>query len=232
MAISLVGTASTDASTGTAVSLTHGLTITPGDVVIATINCNGSGNTVTDNNGTSAFTASHSKANTDSATLAVFHRVAGASEPSAYAFTLGASGRWSIVVRVYRGVDISVWDVAPGASTCRVAPTTAGEGPALAPSITIITPGACGLVLLGDDLSPTTTTYVSVDNGYGNARSESGQQYQATVDRLGLATGATGITSVTSSATTCSVVYQVALKPASVNLGLRSHIFAQGVRVG
>jgi len=55
MAISRVGTASADGSS-TAVSVTHGLTILSGDVIVAGIHVNGNP-TVTDNNGAYALRA-------------------------------------------------------------------------------------------------------------------------------------------------------------------------------
>ena len=211
MAISLVATASTDAASGN-ISFTHGLTIASGDVIVATINVNGAGNTVTDNNGSTPFTSADSAANPDSATAYVFHRVCGSSEPSAYAFTLGSSNRRCIVLRQYRGVDSSVWDVAPSASTRS---TGSGDATAEAPACTIVTTGACGLVLMCDDFLPTTTTFSSIDNGYANVKSESGQEYVATADKLGLSTGTTGVTTITSSANVSWVAWQVALKPAA-----------------
>lgn len=214
MTISLVATASQDAASGN-ISFTHGLTIQPGDVIIASINVNGAGNTVTDNNGATPFTVSDSAANPDSATAYIFHRVCGSSEPSAYAFTLGSSNRRSIVLRQYRGVDSSVWDVAPGASN---RDTGSGDTTAEAVAITILTSGACGLVFMMDDFLPTTTTFSSINNGYGNVVSESGQEYQATADKLGLPTGSTGITTVTSSANVAWVAWQCALKPATTSL--------------
>lgn len=230
MTISLIGTASTDASSGTAVSLTHGLSIQSGDVIIATVNANGSGNTVTDNNGSTAFTTDHYADNPDSARYYVMHRVAGASEPSSYAFTLGSSGRWSIVVRQYRGVDSSVWDVAPSADSLNTG-TSLATGLAVADSITIATSGACGLVLMGDDFNPTTSTYSSIDNDYGNAAYEAGAQYQATADKLNLSTGATGDTTLTSSYKVAYAIYQVALKPSAASVSylpgvMRHHIIA------
>lgn len=210
MAISLIATASTDAGSGN-VSITHGLTIISGDVIVATINANGAGNTVTDNNGSTAFTSNHNTANPDSASYYVFSRYCGSSEPSTYGWTLGSSNRWSVVLRQYRGVDSTIWDVSPSAST---AATGTLMSTAVASSITIATSGACGLVLMGDDAFPTTTTFSSVDNSYGNTRSESGQEYQATADKLGLSTGSTGSTTITSSAQVSYVIYQVALKPA------------------
>ena len=211
MAISLVAAVSTDAASGN-ISFTHGLTLLSGDVVIAFINVNGPGNTVTDNNGSTAFTAADNAANPDSASAYVFYRVCGGSEPSAYAFTLGSSDRSSISLRQYRGVDATVWDVAPAAGNRN---TGNGDSTAEAPAITIVTTGACGLVLMADDFTPTTTTYSSIDNSYGNVQAESGQEYQVTADKLGLSTGTTGITTVTSSSTVAWVAWQVALKPAS-----------------
>lgn len=208
--ISLIATTSADAASGN-VSITHGLTIQANDVIVATVNANLAGNTVTDNNGSTPFTVDDFGENPDSARFYVFHRVCGGSEPSAYNFTLGSSDRWSIVLRQYRGVDpFNVWDIAPGAGSRS---TGTGDTTAEAPSGTISNAGACGLVLMGDDFAPTTTTFVSVDNGYGNVKSESGQEYQATADKLGLLPGSTGITVITSSATVTWVIYQVALKP-------------------
>lgn len=211
MAISFIAATSADAATGN-VSITHGLSITSGDVIVATINANGAGNTVTDNNGSTAFTADHNTANPDSGSYYVFSRVCGGSEPATYSWTLGSSNRWSVVLRQYRGVDATIWDVAPGASTVTTGLVSAT---AVASSITIATSGACGLVLMGDDAFPTTTTFTSIDNSYANTQSETGQQYQTTSDKLGLSTGSTGATTVTSSANVSYVIYQVALKPAA-----------------
>lgn len=211
MAISLVATTSADAASGN-INFTHGLTLLSGDVVIAPINVNGAGNTTTDNNGSTPFSVADSAANPDSATAYIYYRVCGASEPSAYAWTLGSSNRRSIVLRQYRGVDSSVWDVAPSASN---RDTGSGDANAEALAITILTPGACGLVVMCDDFLPTTTTFSSIDNGYSNVKSESGQQYLVTADKLNLSTGTTGITTITSSANVAWVTWQCALKPAA-----------------
>lgn len=214
MSISPIAIASTDQASGN-ISFTHGLTLLSGDVLVAFINVNGAGNTVTDNNGSTAFTEDDHAANPDSATAYVFRRVCGSSEPSAYAFTLGSSNRSSISLRQYRGVDSSVWDVAPSASTRS---TGSGDTTAEAPACTIATAGACGLVLMADDFLPTTTTYSSINNGYANVRSEEGQEYQVTADKTGLSTGSTGVTTITSSANVAWVAWQCALKPAITSL--------------
>lgn len=213
MAISLVGTASADGSS-TAVSVTHGLSIAEGDVIVAGVHVNADP-TVSDNNGAYAFTADYNRANPISSKYYVYHRVAGASEPSSYAWTLNSSQRWSVVVRVYRGVDTaSVWDVAPGAGSSAVGGTNSvPTSPATAPTITIATEGACGIVMVSADKAPTSTTWSDPTNSYGDEQEEAGQQTQATYDRLGLSTGATGTTSVTPSANEAWVAIQCALKP-------------------
>lgn len=215
MAISLIATASTNAATGN-ISFTHGLTIASGDVVLAFINVNGVGTTVTDNNGSTAFTeATHGdQPPAGSAVMYIFQRVCGGSEPSAYAFTISVSGRWSIILRQYRGVDSSVWDVAPSASN--IGTDDAGGTTSTCPAITILTSGACGIVAMGDDFNPTTTTFSSVNNSYANVKSQSGQQYAATADKLGLSTGTTGTTVITSSATIRTVQWQMAIKPSTL----------------
>lgn len=223
MSISFIAAVSIDAGNGN-VSITHGLTIAAGDVIIATVNANGAGNTVTDNNGSTPFTADHFTENPDSARYYVFSRVCGGSEPASYAFTLGSSARWSIVLRQYRGVDSSVWDVAPGAGTVN---TSLGDTAVTVPDITILTDGACGLALAGDDYAPTTTTYTSNNAAYGNEQAESGQQFQVTMDKLGLSTGATGTFTITCSAFVSYACYHVALKP-----GTAAIIEQEGFRFG
>lgn len=210
MSITPIAQVSQDAASGN-ISFTHGLTIVAGDVLVAFINVNGAGNTVADNNGATPFTEDDHAANPDSASAYIFRRVCGSSEPSAYAFTLGSSNRRSIQIRQYRGVDSSVWDVAPSAST---RDTGSGDTTAEAPSINIATAGACSLVFMADDFTPTTTTFSSINNSYGNVKSETGQQYQVGADKTGLSTGATGITTITSSANVAWIAWQVALKPA------------------
>lgn len=84
---------------------------------------------------------------------------------------------------------------------------------------------------MGDDFNPTTSTYSSIDNDYGNAAYEAGAQYQATADKLNLSTGATGDTTLTSSYKVVYAIYQVALKPSAASVSylpgvMRHHIIA------
>lgn len=215
MAISIIATVSADAGSGNP-SITHGLTILSGDKLVAIVNANGASNTVTDNNGSTAFTNDDWGENLDSARTYIFSRVAGSSEPSSYNWTLGSSNRWSVIIQQTRGVDDAIWDVAPSAANRAIA--NDGDATAEAPAITIATSGAMGMVLMGDDLFPTTTTFSSVNNSYTNAVSEAGQQLSVIATKEGLSTGSTGVTTITCSANISYVIWQVALKPATATL--------------
>lgn len=217
MAITPIATASADAGSGN-VSITHGLTIVAGDVLTAFINVNGTGNTATDNNGSTAFTeTTHGdQPAAGSAVMYIFERVAGSSEPSSYAWTLGTSDRWSIVICQDRGVDSTIWDVAP--SGANISTDDTGGTTSTCSAITIATSGALGRVAMGDDFNPTTTTFSSVNNSYTLSRSESGQQYIVVAEKAGLSTGSTGTTVITSSSTVRTVQWQMALKPASATV--------------
>jgi hypothetical protein len=215
MAISLVGTASADAGSGTAVSVTHGLTINSGDVVVAAVHSNGTANAVSDNNGAYAFTADTNGATPDSSTVYIFSRVAGGSEPSAYAFTLGASNRWAAIVRVYRGVDAAIWDVAPASASKGTTSFEVTPAEITLPDITVAA-GACGLVFAGDDFAPMASYFSAIGNSYGNEKQETEQQCLGSWDRLGLSAGAMGSTTATVANTNASSVgWQCSLKPAA-----------------
>lgn len=213
MSISLIATASADGGSGNP-AITHGLTFVSGDVVVATINANGASNTVTDNNGATALSPRDFIENPDSARFYVFDRVCTGSEPATLNFTLGTSARWSIVIRQYRGVDSSIWDVAPSGTTAN---TGSGDLTGELASITTATNGAVALALLGDDFTPTITTFSSIDNGFGNVLSEAGQQFQTTADKAIATAGAVGTTTITctTSATISWVGWLCALKPSS-----------------
>ena len=99
--ISEVGHATATGS-GTAVSITPAVSTQAGDVVLAVIHANASGNTITDNNGTNAFTSDIQENTADSSHYAIVHRVATASEPTTYRWTLSSSQSWSVQVRVFR----------------------------------------------------------------------------------------------------------------------------------
>lgn len=188
--IAEVGNANATGS-GTAVSVTHGLTIDAGDVIVVSVHCDTAGTTIVDNNGATPTTKDQEDATSDTSQWAIFSRVAGAAEPAAYAFTLGASIAWSAVVRVFSGVDSSVWDVRPGIGSWAY-----GTGTALsAPSYPIASPGSLGIAFFYVDSS--SATFSAIDNGYGTEVEPGAQRMQAvyTKSLTGASTGATGCTS-------------------------------------
>ena len=209
------GNATSFGSAGPA-AITHGLTINSGDVVVALIAANTDGNTITDNNGANAFTQTIQE-NTPAAgqtmRYAIYYRVAGPSEPASYSWTLGSPANdWSIVLRVFSGVDTaSVWDVAPSVSTRTGSP--ADGTTATAPSMTTATPGAMGIVaFFSDGLG---TTYSAPTNGYSTLVQQGGGRSVASAVRTWPTAGATGTTSATLAPSDDWTAHQFALKPAA-----------------
>lgn len=111
--IVLVGAVQAGAGSGNA-AITHGLSIQADDVILALLNRNTQGN-IADNNGAFPFTQDYEdQTNPDDSAHAIFSRVASASEPATYNFTTGGGDRWSVQLRVYRGVDTAnIYGVIP-----------------------------------------------------------------------------------------------------------------------
>ncbi len=216
-----VTTAHNGAGTGTAISITHGLTINAGDAVVALVHTNGANNTITDNNGANAFGSDFQENGASPATnrYGIFSRIAGASEPSSYAFTAASSGRWSIAIAVVPDIDATVWDVAPAAGTRATGSQLISTSyNVTAPSIDIATAGAIGLLLSVDDhTSGACATVTAVGNSYGGIDADYNQS-AAVASRTFASTGATGTSTLTYTGdgfTVSYVAHQVALKPAA-----------------
>lgn len=199
-----IGNANTGARSGTAISITHGITIKENDVIIAYIHANGSGNTITDNNGSYPFTDSLQENSADSSRYSIQYRVAGSSEPATYNWTTATSRAWSVIIRVFRNIDTtSVWDVAPSAST-----KNSGTGTtATAPSITVSSK-SMGLILSLSDTSG--QTYSNPTNGYASKVSHTNRSI-VMYTRTWESSGATGTTQVTQNSNDW-LIHQVSLK--------------------
>lgn len=209
MAIGTPTSATAGSSTGNP-SITHGLTVNSGDVVVVSIQTNGTV-TVTDNNGADAFTKDHeAQAGPGGHTHSHFSTVADGSFPATLNFTVSPASRWSLIMEVYTGVDASIWDVAPGAS---------GEGDgsgttATAPTITTLTDGAKAIVRYGWDTSSSTTTS-GITNGFGDKVEIASPQGQAGYSKTIATAGAVGATAVTLSTSRSWYAQSMALKPAA-----------------
>ncbi len=211
MAISEIASASASGGGSTAVSITHGLTIASGDVLIAMFGIDGASGTYTlaDNNGATPFSDGYAADTADSSHYRIWYRVAGASEPAAFAWTLGQITTWTCSVRQFRGVDATVFDVAPGAATNAAGQDTAPT----APSITITNAGAMGIALFHSDASD--KTFASPTNSYGTELEVTAGRVHASYIRAGLSAGATGATACTLSGSDHWAANQFALKPAA-----------------
>lgn len=210
MAITNTGNSTASQSTpDTNVTITHGLTINSGDLVLAVIHANDDP-TITENNGATPFTTSFEEEHPNATSrYSIKVRRAGASEPATYAWTLSTSQQWSVQIRVFSGVHADIWDVSPSAETRM---TSASGTTATAPTMTIITAGAMGIVIVGTDISPA-FTYSDPTNGYDSEVEPAAAHAQASYIRLWNFTGATGTTDVTLSATDDWWIFQIALKP-------------------
>ena len=208
--ISEVGHA-TATGTGTAVSITPGVITQAGDVVLAVIHANSTGNTITDNNGANALTSDIQENTANTSRYAIVHRIATAGEPASYAWTLNSSQNWSVEVRVFRGVAASVWDVAPSTATRTMG---ASGTTATAPSMTTTSPGALGILVCLTDTSGG-ASYSSPTNGYAAQVTPGATQLQSSWTRTWNIPGATGTSAATISASNDWVAQQFALKPAA-----------------
>ena len=208
--ITEVGSATASGS-GTAVSITPALAISEGDLVLAVIHANATGTLITDANCSFVFTSDLQENGPDSNRYAIVHRRAAAGEPATYSWEAESSQNWSAEIRVFRGVDASVWDVAPSATTCAVG--TSGTL-ATAPSMTTTSPGAVGLLICLTDAA-STLTYSAPTNGYAAQVSQPQTMPQSSWTKTWGGAGATGTSSATLSASNDWLAHQVALKPAA-----------------
>lgn len=157
----------TASGTSTGPNVTHGLTITTGQVVIGLVHKNFTTGTITDNNGATPFSEGFEIAYA-SARYAVYGRVAGASEPSNYAWTISTSQRWAVVLMVFNGVDSAIWDVQPSTAT----DAASAANPLTLPAITV-TAGAMGIAAAHTDFTSDACT--SCSDGYANEISVANQ---------------------------------------------------------
>lgn len=211
MAIAQTGS-NTATGDSAAPSITHGLTINSGDIVLIQGNVNASSNTWSDNNGSTPLTIDRQETGSGTNTLAIMTRIAGASEPSSYAFTVSASNAWSLTIRVYSGGHADIWDVAPAAGTL----ATGSGTTATSTDMTTNTDGAMGLVLETTDSNSTDIS--SPTNGYGDLINIGTSITQASAQRIWATAQTTGTVNLTLSKNQDWAIHHVALKPAAGGL--------------
>jgi len=242
MAISYIAGAQSGGSGSTSFSITHGLTLQVGDLIVVTINdlMTGSAETMTPtgtyqctnsrNAAGGARTVAGFEVDTTTGGFWVFHRIVTtpASE-TAYTFTGSDAVAYSIMAMQFRGVHADVWDVKP--DTAGYATSAPTGTTATAPSITIGTAGSTALLLAGvgtgsygNGTNGIGSTAIDINkdtvtNSYSDAQcyymlSTGSYREQAAWYRTGMSAGAMGASACTLRAADEWVVVQASLKPA------------------
>ena len=215
MAISFIaGGRSYNVADSTAYSITHGLTLAVGDVLVASIEVNTAPGGETLTSDSSLFTNSISGGGSfaigaPEARHWIFHRVVASSSEPTYAWTSNVSSAFSLLLLQFRGVKTTApWDVQPAAATAAAGTSATST----APTITIGVGGACALMLgtVGSGTYDNTGVGIAgtniriTGNTITNSYSDSFVYYtltpartQAVWWRTGMSTGAVGTTSYT-----------------------------------
>ncbi len=181
-----------DSTTGTAITVAAPSGAVAGDFVVCVVVANGQ-TTIADNNGSTPFTEDINdyKPNTANGhTLSIFSRQIQSGDPSTYAFTSGASGRWAIIAMCWNGSHS--YDVSPSTSNA-TNDDSASSGTINAPSITTTVDNAHHVTLCTWDTGTTGT--ITTPSGYTllqNANS-GGEPTHASYKNIATA-GATGAT--------------------------------------
>jgi hypothetical protein len=189
MTISVRSSSKNSADSGTAITVAAPAGTDTGDVVVVVIHGNGETSFV-DNNGATPFTENLADYTTGGTTISVFSRRIQAGDPATYAFTLGASNRWSIVaVALQNPHDTDVYDIAPAEGN-----TYVGSGAGTMVdflSITTLTDNAIHLVACCVDSG--TAGVSATPAGYTHLQTTTaGQQVVSVCYKSIAATGATG----------------------------------------
>lgn len=210
MATTLRASSSNSSTTGTAITVTAPTGTTTGDLVIISVHGNNQ-TTIADNNGATPFTEDINdyKPNTSGGhTVSIFHRVIVGGDPTTYAFTLGTSGRWSIVARTYQNPHADIWDVAP--STTNAANADNSSAATIdAPSFNTTTANAVHVAFgYFDDGA---AGEPSIEAGYGNTEGDNDEP-QISGDKVIASAGATGAVTFTGTTSAPRIALSFALK--------------------
>lgn len=214
MAITYVGGANSTSASATSLSVdVSGISIQQDDFILAVCHGNDTSGSITDNNGANSFTESFQESNPSSGTgqIAFFERVAGASEPTSYSFSLNSADRFVITLSVFRGVDTAgPWDVKVSATTRAFDNTGTNDTPTT-PSLTTGENNCWGIAAYFRDGSSTFSAYT---NSYANeVEPASPDQANAHVSREFTTAGNQGTTACTISAANIWVAHQFSIAP-------------------
>ena len=205
------GTGAASGGSGTTASLSRPSGVVKDDVMIAVVAGNASGATaptITDNNGAHAWTQVGHDAEASVQTASVWLRVAGASEPSTYNWTLSISVPWGVVISTYFAGDLATPQDAPATYDLNLSPSPTSDHP----SLTTVTDGAYNiLIALHDNGSALVSSRPA---GYAARVSSTTNRAIDLADREIATAGATGALQTSWSLSDDTQGYQLALRPA------------------
>ncbi len=113
MAFGFRGQRTNGGTAGPTASVTHLLAISSNDLVVATVHSNGQNTAITPAaQGAAWQTADERSVSAETARFGLFWKVAGASEPATYNFTVASVGEWRVVLKVFTAASASVADSA------------------------------------------------------------------------------------------------------------------------
>ena len=162
MAFSYTGGARSGGDSGTG-SITHGLTINEGDLVVAYVNSNDVGAVSADAGGAVFNEALDETPSGQTARHALYWKIAGASEPSSYGFTFGDSAQYQILVKVFTSVTSAAIDATANA----VVDASSSQNMVIeAIDSEVISDNALSIIFAGKDNRGAGGTWASADNSY------------------------------------------------------------------
>ena len=163
MAFGFTGNARNDGDSAAA-SVTHGLTINSGDLVVAYVNTNGTGTTTADSDSGAGWTEELNEIPSgETARQVIYSRIANGSEPSAYAWTLGSSTLWHVIIKVFTSATDAIED---SAAASHIQGSNSNDVLAGAADGAVISDDALSVIFGGKDTSSTTEAYTVADNSY------------------------------------------------------------------
>lgn len=149
--------------TNTSASITHGLTISEGDLVVAYINRNGSIPINNDAGGTAWTEAGQATPTGETARHALFWKIAGAAEPATYSWSLNGNDLYQVILKVFSSTTDAVVD---SAANLEGAHGSGGFMVIEASSGAVISDNAVSVVFGGKDNRAGTGLWVSADQSY------------------------------------------------------------------
>jgi len=171
---------------------THGITINSGDLVVVYVNSNNTGAIAADSGGTTFTEALEVSApGGNSCAHALYYKIAGASEPTAYTFTAG-NAQWHVIIKVFSGDSLTV----DAAANAAVSTSYAGKLHCTAISGETISDNALSVIFGGRDTrSGANEAYTVADNSYTGVLGHNGSEATGGAHRI-FTTGTSSISEV------------------------------------